>query len=157
MHASCIKFRRARTFAVKQEGLSDYISKNEDPSGKKEHERRTRRERKRKKGTNREKERERERKKRERQTIIITNKNPDAKVKFYLPSLNFVARQRVYHVRGPRMCINTYARIQMSNTYMDQGQLYQRLNRILPILFHTNQLQSSSEFRVLFSTQYFLT
>jgi len=94
---------------------------------------------------------------RERETIIITNKNPDAKVKFYLPSLNFVARQRVYHVRGPRMCINIYARIQMSNTYMDQGQLYQRLNRILPILFHTNQLQSSSEFRVLFSTQYFLT
>jgi len=105
-------------------------------------------------------ERERERKgqtERKRETIIITNKNPDVKVKFYLPSLNFVARQRVYHVRGPRMCINIYARIQMSNTYMDQKQLYQRLNRILPILFHTNQLQSSSEFRVLFSTQYFLT
>jgi len=110
------------------------------------------RERERKGQTEREKER-----KREKQTIIITNKNPDAKVKFYLPSLNFVARQRVYHVRGPRMCINTYARIHMSNTYMDHGQLYQRLNRILPILFHTNQLQSSSELRVLFSTQYFLT
>ena len=73
-------------------------------------------------------------------------------MKFYLPSLNFATRQHIYHVYGLCMYINIYARIQVSNTYRHQGQLYQRLNRVLPILFHTNQLQSSSEFCVLFST-----